>query len=132
MRDAVDHWVNLIHDDIGFKDVDVVRETLYAMADNHNLMFFCIDFTGIFAYIEAPDFKGGKSLVELMFYIKPCYRGSLKLVRKYIKRAEREAKKLGCASIQIGANIEYKDSSLIKLLKRWGYIDHTVIKYLEV
>ena len=132
MRDAVDHWVNLIHDDIGFHDIDKTRDEFYVLADEKILKFFCIDFTGILAYLINTDIDGKDIFTTIAFYIKPCYRGSVKLLKKYIDRAEREAKKLSCASIQIGGSIGSKDEQLINLLKRWGYCDCSVKKNLEV
>jgi hypothetical protein len=90
--------------------------------------------TGMFLYTLNDTF-GRKYFVEILFYIKPEYRGSLRLVKKYIDRAEALARELGCERINIGANIRgsqdrYKDFSLLKLLKRWGYVDDTLTKEL--
>jgi hypothetical protein len=40
------------------------------------------------------------------------------------------AKKEHCGSVKIGGNIGYKDQSFLTLLKRFGYVDDTVAKYL--
>ena len=128
--DAINYWADLIDEDVSLFDVQRVKQELTSIKEK--IEFFTIDMTGLFAYVIAPDFRGRTTLAEVIFYIKPIYRGNLRLVRRYIRRAEREAKAIGCASISIGGNIGYKDQSFLKLLGRWGYHGHTAAKYLEV
>ncbi|MCP3684185.1 MAG: hypothetical protein GY861_16000 [bacterium] len=125
-EDAIKVWVDQIHNDIGLTDPEVVENLCISMKDQ--IEFFCIDCTGIFAYLILPDFKGGTMLTELIFYIIPESRGDIKLVKKYIQRAEKIAVDNGCKSIKIGGNIGYKDQSFTKLLTRWGYLVDTVSK----
>jgi len=131
-KDLINYWTKLIQEDLGtFTDMSRVRELCHALHEAKQLKYFLIEDTGIFAYMIVDDFKGGKALAELIFYIKPQYRGNLRLVKRYIKRAEKIAIDKCCKCVKIGANIDYKDSSLIKLLKRWGYVDDTVSKSLR-
>jgi len=127
----IQYWLELISSDLGtLKNIDGVRETLKQLRDSDKLEALSIEGTGVFAYIITDDFLGGKSLAEIVFYIKPEFRGNLKLVLEYIKTVEEMAVIHDCVSVKIGGNIGYKDKSFIKLLKRHGYIDDTVVKYL--
>ena len=130
-KDVIDYWIDLVDSDIPLADKELVRKLFYELQDKKLLQFFTWDFTGIFAYTITNDFRGGTVLAELIFYIKPEYRGSLKLVKKYITIAEKKARESGCDSIKIGGNIGYKDNSFINLLKRWGYCDDTVSKQIK-
>ena len=131
-ENVVDYWVDLINDDLGtFSDVARVRYLIQGAYDADRLKYFTIDNTGIFAYVIVDDLKGGKCLCETMFYIRKEHRGNLRLVKRYIQRAEEIAMDTCCMCVKIGANIEYKDQSLIKLLKRWGYVDDTVSKQIR-
>ncbi len=128
-KDPIEYWTDLIQEDLNaFSDIDRVKKIIYTLRDSGQLKYFCLGETGIFAYMITDDLKGGKCLSELIFYIKPEHRGDLKLVKRYIKRAEYTARDKCCICVKIGANIEFKDSSLIKLLRRWGYVDDTVSK----
>lgn len=132
LKDPIDYWSDLIQEDLhAFKDFDRVKQQMKQLRDNGFLNYYCIDNTGVMAYMITPDFRGGLSCVEIMFYIRPEHRGNLRLVKRYILRLERIAMDNSCNCVKIGANIEYKDESLIKLLKRWGYVDDTVSKYLR-
>lgn len=129
--DAIDYWTDLIQEDLGaFEDVDKVKAMIFNLREHRLLKWFSIDETGVFAYMIVDDFKGGKCLSELIFYIKPQYRGQISLVKRYIQRAEEIASDKCCNCVKIGSNIDYKDSSFIKLLRRWGYVDDTVSKSL--
>lgn len=133
--DAIDYWTDLIQEDLGvFTDIDRVKKMVFMLRDSGQLKWFTEQVddndTGVFAYLVTDDLKGGKCLAELIFYIKPQYRGDIKLVKRYIQRAESIARDKYCICVKIGSNIEYKDKSFIKLLKRWGYVDDTVSKTL--
>ena len=129
--EILDCWFELIDKDLGtFTNSENLRTMLDNLVRLKMLKCFTIEDTGIFAYLISGDFMGGKTLSEILIYIRPEYRGSLKLLRQYINTAEQIAVSNGCNSIKIGANIKFKDSSFIKLLKRWGYEDDTVAKYL--
>ena len=129
MRELIEHWTNVIQKELGaFTDPEAAITLIASLESQGMLKYFMIDDSGFFAYMFAPDMKGGKCLSEIMFYIKPERRGSVKLVKKYIDEAEKIALANGCNCVKIGANIGYKDQSLVKLLRRWGYQDDTVSK----
>jgi hypothetical protein len=129
LKEKIDYWLELASDDLGtFSDIEVVRAQMYDLDNAGLLQFFEVADTGVFAFIEAPDLRGGKSLTEIFLYIKPKHRGDIRLLKHYITAFEELAIAKGCNSVKIGANIDYKDQSLIKVLKRWGYVDDTVSK----
>lgn len=134
-QDDVTFWIDVISAEFWLPEQ--VREYMRKLASLGLLEFFVISPgpdaifpTGLFAYLITDDLRGGKCMAEVMFYILPEYRGDLRLVKKYITTAEQVAREKSCKSIRIGANIGYNDASLLRLLKRWGYGDDTVSKYL--
>lgn len=131
-NDVIHYWVDLIQQDIGtFTDIEQVKKNVNNLRDAGMLRFLTIENTGIFAYIITDDFLGGKCLAELMFYIRKEKRGDIRLVKRYLDAAERIAVDNFCRCVKIGSNIGYNDQGLIKLLKRYGYEDDTVAKYLK-
>jgi len=129
MRALIEHWASMIQKELGsFADPQRAKELMFILEEKDKLRYFEIADSGVFAYMIADDMKGNLCLTEIMFYIKPERRGSIKLVKKYIDTAEKIALANGCKCVKIGANIGYKDQSLIKLLRRWGYQDDTVSK----
>jgi len=130
-KDPVIYWVKQVAKDLGtITDVDRVLSLVANLRDQGLLKWVSIKNTGVFAYVITDDFLGSDCLSEIVFYIKPEFRGDIKLVLRYIRTVEEIAKRKGCKSIKIGGNIGYKDQSFIKLLKRLGYVDDTVSKYL--
>ena len=128
-RHHIDYWVDLCAEEFGtYGDIDRLKKMLYTMADQQILLAFDGDGTGLFCYIISDDFKGNDIFSEVLFIIRKENRGSLKLVKQYINKAEELARENNCLSIKIGGNIGYKDDGFIKLLKRWGYVDDTVSK----
>ena len=126
--DAIDYWICQIDKDIGLKNFEQSKRLFYNIKDYAH--FFTVELTGIFAFMINDTLSGDKVLSELIFYIYPSYRGNLKLVRKYINKAERIARENSCTKIAIGANIGFKDDSFYKLLNRWGYRNDTAVKEL--
>lgn len=132
MKKIIEYWINTIQEDLGsFSDLDKIKKQIYQLNDAKLLKYFELEDVGVFAYLIVDDFTGGKALSELMFYIKPEYRGNIKLVKRFIAEAEKLALDNQCNCVKIGANIGYKDSSFIKMLRRWGYEDDTVSKTLR-
>ena len=128
-KDPIDYWVDLIQEDLNtIHDVSSVKGLVFNLRDNGMLKYFSLDNTGVFAYIISDDFLGGKCMSEVVFYIKKEHRGGRKAY-EYIKKAESIALDNNCKSVKIGSNIGFKDESVIKLLKRLGYVDDTVSKY---
>ena len=131
LKSPINYWLDLIQAEFKpFSDVERVRTMVHGLQEQDLLRYFSLENTGVFAYIITDDFLGGKCLAELMFYIRPENRGNMKLVLKYLKNAESIALDKKCSCVKIGSNVGYKDSAFIELLKRLGYIDDTVAKYI--
>lgn len=86
------------------------------------------DDRGVVAYMFCPDMRGNTICSELFMYIKPEYRGDIKLFRQIIDIMETAAKENNCKFITIGSNIGYRDDKLLRLLSRYGYKPDTVKK----
>lgn len=86
------------------------------------------DERGVVAYMFCPDMRGNTLCSELFMYIKPEYRGNIKLFKELIDIMERAAKENGCKFVTIGSNIGYRDEKLLQLLSRYGYKQDTVKK----
>lgn len=85
---------------------------------------------GVIAYTIMPDFRGYKSVQELFMYIMPEHRGSLRLFKELVEHLENVAKAENAQSVRIGSNIGYNDEIVLKCLKRFGYKDDVVVKYM--
>lgn len=130
-EDVIGYWVDLINDELKiFKDKRSTKAQLKELKEKGLLNIVSIDNTGVFAYLIVEDIKGMRIFSEMIFYIKPEFRGSLSLVKKYIEKAEGIALENSCKRIVIGGNVGYKDKAYLKLLKRWGYIDSAVTKII--
>jgi hypothetical protein len=125
-EDVVDFWFDTI-----YKEFPTIgdKQFYYDLFSSGALKFFSVNLTGIFGYM-IHEWRGQKIMSEMIFYILPAYRGKLSLVKRYITRAEKVAIKNGCKQILIGGNIGFKDDIFLKLLNRWGYVGHTVVKEL--
>ena len=132
LKDPIEYWMGVIQEDIHlFDNFDSVKHRIEKLRDADLLRYFTIKNTGIFAYIITDDFTGGRSLLELMFYIRKGNRGSIRLVIEYIKMAEQIAFDTNCDSVKIGSNSGYNDAAFLKLLKRLDYVDDTLSKRIR-
>jgi len=130
-KDPVIYWVKQVAKDLGtITDVDRVLSLVANLRDQGLLKWVSIKNTGVFAYVITDDYLGGLCLSEVVFYIKPEFRGNLRLVLRYLKTIEDIARQHSCVSVKMGATIGYKNQSFINLLKRRGYVVDTVAKYL--
>lgn len=129
-KEFVDRWYSLVSRE--FRIISLQR--FYDIYKQNNIHAFCIekygDETGVFAYSFQIDMTGKIIFSEMLVYIKPEYRGDMRLLRKYINTAENIAREAGCDCLNIGANIGYKDQTWLKILKRWGYSDRSLVKNL--
>jgi hypothetical protein len=131
MKNYTDYWIDLIGEELGcYTDIEDVKRCVKNLVNADLLKILSINNTGVFAYVIAPDFLGGRALSEVVFYIRKEERGNLRLFKRYLSMIEAIAKKEHCGSVKIGGNIGYKDQSFLTLLKRFGYVDDTVAKYL--
>jgi hypothetical protein len=82
---------------------------------------------GVVAWMESPDFKGGKSICEMFMYVKPEYRDNPSNFIRLLKVLEDNAKRLKCGLV-VASAFDYKDNKLLQLLNKRGYVVDTVRK----
>lgn len=133
--EEIDYWLEQLQQDLNCYDTEEKKETVrsifYFFAEQKQLKYYILDGRkGIIGYCIQPDFKGEISLNELFLYIKPEYRGSIKLFKELIGHIEQVAKDNNCTSVRIGANLKYKDQKILKALKLFGYEIDAVVKYI--
>ena len=74
------------------------------------------------------DFKGGLTVNELFMYIKPKWRGNIRLFKELVNHLEQVAKDNNINTVRIASNIGYSDSQVLKVLQHWGYETDVVMK----
>lgn len=123
LKQQVDYWLNQVQNDLGcFDDIEYARGMLYAMSDSGSLHINELDGArGVSACAIFRGLKGDWTCQEVLIYIKPEFRGDVRLAVKLIKWFEVIAKEKGCTSVSVGASIGYKDDSVLRLYKRLGY-----------
>lgn len=123
-------WAKLAQDELKcFENLDNTVDYVTRLADMNMLKVEELsDERGVVAYMIVPDFRGNKLCSELFMYIKPEYRGDIKLFNEVIKIMESAAKENGCKFVTIGANIGYRDDKLLRILSHYGYKPDTVKK----
>ncbi|MCD7878888.1 MAG: hypothetical protein LUG16_03020 [Candidatus Gastranaerophilales bacterium] len=93
--------------------------------------YFLEDKKGIMVYCITPDFRGDTSVNELFMYIKPEYRGNIKLFKELVTHLEAVAIIQNCKSVRIASNIGYNDTLVLKCLQRFGYSTDVVVKNMR-
>ena len=123
-------WAKLAQDELKcFNNLDDTVDYVTRLADMNMLKVEELsDERGVVAYMIVPDFRGNMLCSELFMYIKPEYRGNMKLFNEVIKIMEQAAKENGCKFVTIGANIGFRDDKLLRILSRYGYKPDTVKK----
>lgn len=123
-------WAKLAQDELKcFENLDNTVDYVTRLADMDMLKVEELsDERGVVAYMIVPDFRGNMLCSELFMYIKPEYRGDMKLFNEVIKIMEQAAKENGCKFVTIGANIGYRDDKLLRILSHYGYKPDTVKK----
>lgn len=123
-------WAKIAQDELNcFDDLDDTVAYVNKLAEMNMLKVEELsDERGVVAYMIVPDFKGSLLCSELFMYIKPEYRGDIKLLNEVIKVMEEAAKENSCKFVTIGANIGYRDEKFLKILSRYGYKPDTVKK----
>ena len=130
-KDPIDFWCDLIQEDLhAISDMAQLKSILYRLRHDELLKWITIDNKGIFAYLIAPSLTGGKSLNEVVFYIRPEFR-SIKLMLQLIHKAEQIAEDNCCKDIIIGNGMMYKSESYFKVLNRLGYQTSSVQKKIR-
>lgn len=133
--EEVDYWINQLQDDLKIYDTEekkeIVKTYFYKIAEQKALKYYILtQRKGIIAYCLYPDYRGELSLNELFMYIKPEYRGSIKLFKELVNHLEKVAKENKCKTVRIGANLNYKDEKILNALQRLGYKTDVVVKDL--
>ena len=123
-------WAKLAQDELKcFNNLDDTVNYVNRLAEMNMLKVEELsDERGVVAYMIVPDFKGNMLCSELFMYIKPEYRGDMKLFNEVIKIMEQAAKENSCKFVTIGANIGYRDDKLLRILSHYGYKPDTVKK----
>lgn len=123
-------WAKLAQEELNcFDNLDNTVEYVNKL-DEVGLLHFeeLSDERGVVAYIFCPDMRGNTICSELFMYIKPEYRGDIKLFKRIVEIMEQAAKENNCKFVTIGSNIGYRDDKLLSLLSRFGYKPDTVKK----
>lgn len=125
-------WAKIAQDELKcFKNLDETVSYVEKLAELGMIHYEELyNERGVVAYMIVPDFKGNMLCSELFMYIKPEFRGDIKLFREIINIMEDAAQENNCKFITIGANIGYRDDKLLKILSRYGYKTDTVKKEL--
>lgn len=134
--EEIEYWVETAQNDLHCFPSEEAKESvkeLYNSLAQQNLLILYISEgrKGIMAYCIVPDFRGGMSASELFMYIKPEYRGSIKLFKELVNSIEQAAKDNNCESVRIASNIGYDDQKVLRVLKLFGYETDVVVKYMR-
>lgn len=123
-------WAKIAQEELNcFQRLDNTVEYVNKLAEMNMLKVEELsDERGVVAYMIVPDFRGNMLCSELFMYIKPEYRGDMRLFNEIIKIMEQAAKENGCKFVTIGANIGYRDDKLLRILSHYGYKPDTVKK----
>lgn len=131
----IDYWLNEAENDLhcfGTEErKESVKQLFYSLAQQDFVKYYIPEGRkGIMGYMISPDFRGGICVSELFMYIKPEYRGSIKLFKELVNHVEQVAKENNCGSVRIASNIGYDDQKVLRVLKLFGYSTDVVVKYL--
>ena len=132
----IDYWVETAQDDLHCFPSDEAKESVKKLFrilnEQEQLAYHFLDEKkGLMVYCITPDFRGGLCVNELFMYIKPEYRGSIKLFKQLVNHLEQVAKEHNCGSVRIASNIGYADQKVLRVLKLFGYETDVVVKYME-
>lgn len=132
----IEYWIETAQNDLHcFPSEDAkesVKNLFISLAKQNIILYYIPEKRqGIMAYCIVPDFRGGMTVSELFMYIRPEYRGSIKLFKELVNHVEQVAKENDCASVRIASNIGYNDQKVLRVLKLFGYETDVVVKYME-
>ena len=133
--EEIEYWLNVAEEDLhcfGTEErKESVKQLFNSLAELGQVLYYIPEGRkGIMGYCICPDFRGGQTVNELFMYIKPEYRGNIKLFKELINHVEQVAKENNCASVRIASNIGYDDEKVLRVLKLFGYETDVVVKYL--
>ena len=126
----IDYWMALAEKELNcFADKEKVRALFNQLLSVGILGYYELPGEqGVVAYVISDNFKGANCVSELFMYIKPEYRGNIRLFKKLVNAMEQAARDNNCVSVKIGSNIGYNDDSVLRCLQRFGYKTDVVIK----
>lgn len=133
--EEIDYWINTLQDEIHCYETEEKKEFVKSLfvelvKQNNLFYYFLEEKKGVVVYCFNFDFLGNGSIDELFMYIKPEYRGSIKLFKELVCHLETVARENKCTSVRIGANLKYKDQKILKTLNLLGYKSDVVVKHL--
>lgn len=131
----IDYWIEQAESDLhcfnpngGKEQVKKLVISLYVQGFLH---WYHLENKGILAYVIIPDYTGDLCVNELFMYIKPEYRGSIKLFRELVNHLEAAAIINNCKTVRMGSNTGFKDEQLLRVLQHFGYKTDLVVKYMR-
>lgn len=129
----INYWINLADNELHcFTAKDRVFQLFLNLYKTGMLKWhFLEDKKGIIVYCISDDFRGGLSVQELFMYIKPKWRGNIRLFKELVNHLEQVAKEQQIKTVRIASNIGYADSQVLKVLQHWGYETDVVVKQME-
>lgn len=135
VKAEINYWIDTTQNDLhcfpSDKAMEDVKKLFMALEEAGQLCYYFPEGKkGVMVYCITPDFRGGLSVNELFMYIKPEYRGSIRLFKELVNHVEQVAKDNGCASVRIASNIGYNDEKVLRVLKLFGYETDVVVKYI--
>jgi GNAT superfamily N-acetyltransferase len=128
--ERIQYWLAIASDELKtFTDPFRVGEVFNGLDRIDQLHAYELDGEkGVIAYAITDDMLGGLAVCELFMYIKPEYRGSVRLFKELVNHLEQVAKENNCSCVKIASNIGFKDDTVLKILQRWGYKTDSVSK----
>lgn len=131
----IDYWIEQADSDLHcFADggKDQVKQIIVNLYNTNQLRwYFLEDKKGLMVYVITPDFRGDMSVNEIFMYIKPEYRGKIRLFKELVTHLEAIAITQNCKSVRIASNIGYNDALVLKCLQRFGYATDVVVKHMR-
>lgn len=134
--EEIEYWADVAQNDLHCFPSEEAKESVKDLFKLFNsqeqlLIYTLPEKKGVIFYCIIPDFRGGMCVSELFMYIKPEYRGSIKLFKELVTHLEQVAKEKNCASVRIASNIGYNDQKVLRVLKLFGYETDVVVKYMR-
>lgn len=129
----INYWINLADKELNcFTAKERVFQLFYNLYQANLLKwYFLPEKKGIIVYCITDDFRGGLTVNELFMYIKPEFRGNIRLFKELINHLETVAKEQQIKTVRIASNIGYSDSQVLRVLQHWGYHTDVVVKDME-
>lgn len=130
ITDEIRYWLNLADEELHcFTDKERVYQIFLNLAVANRLKwYFLPDKKGLIVYTIVDDFRGGLTVNELFMYIKPKWRGNIRLFKELINHIEQFARSNKIPSVRLASNIGYDDEHVLRVLQHFGYRTDVVVK----